>query len=67
MNHALLEQVSEIRKCISVPFLGYNESLAHKVAQNLANVVKEVQYSAFTFAVIFDVKILTSSFSMLNR
>ncbi|PHU13325.1 Zinc finger CCCH domain-containing protein 31 [Capsicum chinense] len=48
MNHALLEQVSEIRKCISVPFLGYNESLAHKVAQNLANVVKEMRSQSST-------------------
>lgn len=48
MNYELLERGSEIRKCISVPFLGDNEFLAHKVAQKLASVVKEVLYSAFT-------------------
>lgn len=48
MDYQLLELGGEIRKCISIPFLGHNESLAHKVAQNLASVVKEVLYSAIT-------------------
>lgn len=43
MNHELLERGSEIRKCISVPFLGDNEFLAYKVAQKLASVVKEMR------------------------
>ncbi|XP_009799464.1 DExH-box ATP-dependent RNA helicase DExH8 isoform X1 [Nicotiana sylvestris] len=43
MDYQLLEQGGEIRKCISIPFLGHNESLAHKVAQNLASVVKEMR------------------------
>ncbi|KAK4717475.1 hypothetical protein R3W88_015813 [Solanum pinnatisectum] len=43
MNYKLREQGSETRKCISVPFLGHNESLAHNVAQNLASVVKEMR------------------------
>lgn len=47
MNYKLREQGSETRKCISVPFLGHNESFAHNVAQNLASVVKEVLYSVF--------------------
>ncbi|XP_059298045.1 DExH-box ATP-dependent RNA helicase DExH8 isoform X1 [Lycium ferocissimum] len=48
MDHGLLEQGSEIRKCISVPFLGHNESLADKVAQNLASVVKEMRSQSST-------------------
>lgn len=48
MNYELREQGSEIRKCISVPFLGHNESLALKVAQNLASVVKEMRSQSST-------------------
>lgn len=47
-DYGFLEQGSEIRKCISVPFLGHNESLALKVARDLATVVKEMRSQSST-------------------